>query len=82
MIDFILVAVAFILGLLRLHGHKSLLFQGIAHVFVGGLLGAGIKDWVLNRLPWRVALSRRDMILGLGLTVLEVICFVYGKLHS
>lgn len=63
--------VAAVLGALRASGHKSQSFQAAAHLFVGALLGAlivirrnsGLWDW-------------RLVTLVVGLSVLEVICFL------
>jgi hypothetical protein len=79
MTTFILTVIAFILGFLRAHGIKSILFQAIAHVYVGGLFGAGIMNWVKNKLPWKTALMTREMVLAIGLSLLEVICFLAFK---
>lgn len=55
------------LGAARVCGAKSILFQGIAHIFVGGLFGA----WLGNR-P-----ARGDcLVLALVLTALEIACFL------
>jgi hypothetical protein len=61
-----LVAVA--LGALRLLGCKTLAFQAVAHFFVCGLF----MTWHYKRLNWCLGL-------GLALTVLETMAFLYSK---
>ena len=59
--------VCLILGTLRVHGEKSQLFQGIAHITVGVVFGLGItRRWYY-------------LVLGVLLTTLEIICFVAMK---
>ncbi len=57
------VVVSLVMGAMRIHGVNGEIFQGLAHVWVGALLGA-----------WFVGKSRVAGWLGGGLTVLEVIC--------
>lgn len=59
-------AVAVVLALLRMAGYASEFFQAIAHVFVGGLFAA----WIADRR------NRKYLYLGIGLTVVEVGCFL------
>ena len=61
----VLSLLSLLLGALRIAGVKSLAFQGIAHVFVGGLFGAYAGGRV-----------RRALWLAIALTVLETICFL------
>jgi hypothetical protein len=61
--------VATALAILRILGHRSLVFQAVAHLFVGGLVGA----WLLSR-------ARLYLILAASLTVVEVACFLlFGR---
>jgi hypothetical protein len=63
------VLIAVVLAALRIAGHKSIMFQGIAHVYVGGLFGV----WLADR-------SRKGALaLGVALTVVEVLCFLFDK---
>lgn len=43
----VMIFTAFILADMRIDGHKSQLFQAIAHLFVGGLIVAAVtkKSW-------------------------------------
>lgn len=65
----ILVALSVAVGLPRVLGQHSEMYQAIAHVYVGGLGGA----WIAER-------RRLDLVLLLVLSALEVACFLYyGK---
>ncbi|MCE9534359.1 MAG: hypothetical protein K8T89_25040 [Planctomycetes bacterium] len=57
----IVIAIAF--GVLRVIGLKSAFLQAMAHLFVGGLIGA----WLVDR-------GRLYLILAIALSVLEVAC--------
>jgi hypothetical protein len=65
----IIVILSAILGGFRIWGYKSLLFQGIAHIWVGGLFAWGIKP----KRDWNV------IALALALTMLEVFCALILK---
>lgn len=56
--------VAFVLAVLRVAGFTSIAFQGLAHLFVGGLGGA-----------WLVGRNRLYLILFLAMTAVETLCF-------
>ncbi len=58
----LLMAVA--LGALRVLGMKHIAFQAVAHLYVGGLLGA-----------WWVGRDRWLLWIAVGLSVVEVVCF-------
>ena len=63
------VLIALALAALRIAGHKSQMFQGVAHIYVGGLIGV----WLGDR-------SRKGALaLAVGLTVVETVCFLVGK---
>lgn len=59
------VLIGVLLGSLRVAGVKSMFFQGVAHIFVGGLGGA-----------WLVGRRRLHAALFIGLTILEIACFL------
>lgn len=58
------VLAALVLAGFRVSGEKGLLFQGVAHVYVGGLFGHALGAW-----------SRFSFLVGLFLTAVEVACF-------
>jgi hypothetical protein len=66
--DFLLCLLAGVFGGLRVLGNTSQAFQGFAHIYVGGLIGA----WLVKRRPLYGGLA-------LGLSVLEVLCFLYFR---
>ena len=69
--DTILVIVSIVIGGFRVAGYKSEFYQGIAHIYVGALLGAAI---VANRyLYWTLFTL---------LTILEVLCFIVFAMLS
>lgn len=70
MLPTILLIATTVLALLRMAGVTHIAFQAIAHVFVGGLIGAWLADRK-NVLCARLALS---------LTAVEVACFVAFRL--
>jgi hypothetical protein len=63
MITAFLILVSFCLGTLRVLGNTSLFFQGVAHIWVGGLFGA-----------WFSGKKKLCPYLAVGLTVLEIVC--------
>jgi hypothetical protein len=65
------ILISILLGSFRIAGFKSQAFQAIAHIFVGFLLAR----WLDMREPLH-------LILLIGLTVLEVACFLYFKRHG
>lgn len=65
---FFLIAMSALFGGLRVMGVKAVLFQAFAHVWVGGLFGAGFKG------------DKHCMALAITLTVLETVCFLAGLL--
>lgn len=71
MFALVLAVLSAMFGAVRMTGDKSIIFQALAHVYVGGLFGAGL-----------VSKDRKRLYLGLaiGLTVLEVICFAVSRL--
>lgn len=75
----VLIVVSVILGTIRVMGETSTLFQGVAHIFVGGLFGAWFQsinkgeNWIYNQLLYG--------FLAISLTVLEVICFLVFKFY-
>ncbi len=70
-IPFVLIIITIVLGVLRIAGNKTNLFKSLAHVFVGGLLGA-----------WFAGGETYIGYLGWGLTILEVICFALFKIKN
>lgn len=66
--EMLLVAIAVALGGIRIFGIKSALFQAVAHLYVGGLFAVYFKTW-----------ERFYLYLALGLTLLEVVCFLLLK---
>jgi hypothetical protein len=64
----LVVLTAVILAALRLAGIKAIAFQAIAHVFVGGLLGA-----------YFVGRDRFYLYLAIGLTAIECLAFVLDR---
>ena len=65
-IDIAIIVFAALLGVLRIVGVKHLIFQATAHLFVGGLFGAWLKD-------------RKDRILlitAIVLSMVELLCFL------
>lgn len=67
-----LIVISGLLGVARLMGAKSIAFQAIAHVFVGGLFGAGFVAGD-NEQRWFY------LGLAIGLSVLEVFAFFHVK---
>lgn len=63
--------IAAILGIGRIAGIKGAAFQAAAHLFVGGLFGA-----------YFAGKKRHHLILGLGLSALELACFLWFKYHG
>lgn len=64
----LLIVIALVLGALRFAGVKTQAYQAIAHCFVGGLIGA----YIVGHDPFMLYLS-------VGLSVLEVVAFLYFK---
>lgn len=64
MIDLMIFMFSVFLGTVRILGQKDEIFQAVAHVWVGGLFAAGIlgKRWCL--------------LCAVGLTIVEVMCFL------
>lgn len=60
----LIIAVSVVIAGLRCFGVKDEIFQAIAHLWVGGLFAAGFlgKRWCLYQ--------------GIGLSVVEVACFI------
>lgn len=58
-------------------------YKDLAHLFVGGVFGASLMAFVLFRRFQATEraheAARRYLGLGIGLTVLEVACGVFGK---
>lgn len=77
---FAAVAAVLILGGLRVAGEKAQWFQAAAHMLVAGLFVAwwcaGYSWHSLYLQPW----LNRYFWFGVALTVVEVVCFVAGKL--
>jgi hypothetical protein len=71
MINYSLMLASATLAMFRMLGYKSQAFQAIAHVFVGGLLGALIAA-ELAICGW----------LALGLSVVEVGCFLWFRKYK
>jgi hypothetical protein len=65
---------AVLLGLLRALGVKSILFQGVAHIFVGFAFGFGTSG--------KSTAADRGYVFGaaIALTVLELLAFIISKL--
>jgi hypothetical protein len=66
--------IAGVIACFRIAGHKSILYQGIAHIFVGGLFGAW---FVLRHRDYERSGIYR--VLAWGLTFVELACFTYSK---
>ena len=67
--SFLLIVWVLLLGVIRVAGEKGQVFQAIAHLTVGGL---AVAWWFTGGRPWRGLY----FWLAVGLTVLEVACFV------
>jgi hypothetical protein len=70
---FAIIAIAIVLGVIRpfLSPHPVSLqgsYEAIAHLFVGGVIGA----WLVTRARWL-------LVIGIGLTVVEVASAVAGS---
>lgn len=77
--------VCLFLGGMRLLGVKSVVFQAIAHVYVGGLFVYGWQDDYPFEPPMGEKPRKYSLWLAIALTVVEVIAFVgfkYGFLHA
>lgn len=70
MYSWILSAIAIVLAIFRIYGEKGEVFQAIAHLFVGGLIGAYI-----------VGRKRFVITLSIGLSVVELSVFLWQKTH-
>lgn len=70
-VPFFLLLFAVAVGLLRVVGVKAIAFQAVAHLYVGGLIGAAVVA-PNRRARWGCA------ALAFALSVLETICFFYG----
>jgi hypothetical protein len=70
LMNFLLLVLVIPLGLLRVFGHKSEIFQAVAHLYVGFLFGIGLGK------KNKVAIA-----IAVGLSVLELICFIVMKSH-
>lgn len=66
--DFLIVIIAVAVGLARVGGVKHGAYQALAHVFVGGLGGAGLAG--RRRFYW---------FLFWALNVVEVLCFLRSR---
>lgn len=53
-------------------------YQAGAHLFVGGLFGA----WLVKRNSWEDRTSWLNLVLAVGLTVVEVACFLWFRFVS
>jgi hypothetical protein len=71
--NFAIIAIAVVFGVIRpfLSSHPVSLqgsYEAIAHLFVGGVIGA----WLVTRARWL-------LVIGIGLTVVEVASAVAGS---
>ncbi len=57
------------IAVIRIYGHRSIAFQAVAHLFVGGLVGAA----VVRPLGWRMY-----ALLAGALSAIEAMCFAAG----
>jgi hypothetical protein len=69
--DGVLVVTAIVLGLIRCLGVRHQAFQAAAHLYVGGMLGYAAAEW-------RRGGGRLELSLAVGLSLLEVVCFLLG----
>lgn len=69
--DVVLVLVAIVLGLIRCLGVRHPAFQAAAHLYVGGMLGYVAAEW-------KGGGGRLELSLAVGLSLLEVVCFLLG----
>ena len=60
--------ISFVIGGLRVYGEKSQFFQASAHLWIGFLVGS-----------WWNGNNKIAMWLAIGLTVLEVACFIIDR---
>jgi hypothetical protein len=72
--------IAIALAAIRIAGHKSEAFQAVAHLFIGWLIGAGVYQratWTEGR-----SVAMQKIWLAIGLSVVEVICFLIGRFFT
>lgn len=72
------ITIAILLGVLRATGITHPAFQAVAHLFVGGLLGA----WLVQRKPDNLreaVMANINLWTAVALSVLELVCFLYFK---
>lgn len=69
--DSVLVLAAIVLGLIRCLGVRHQAFQAAAHLYVGGMLGYVAAEWSRGG-------GRLELSLAVGLSLLEVVCFLLG----
>jgi 1,4-dihydroxy-2-naphthoate octaprenyltransferase len=66
----LIVLIAVVLGGLRIVGVKHEAFQAVAHLYVGFLFGVGAATYVEGNT------DRGCLWLAIGLSVLELVCFL------
>jgi hypothetical protein len=71
MSDFIIIIISFLFAIGRIFGLKDQIFQALAHLWIGSLIGAAI----LNH-------STILIVMIVGLSVVETLCFIiFRKLN-
>jgi hypothetical protein len=80
----IIYAIAFILAVLRIAGHKSPTFQAVAHLFVGGLFTAAYMKWKVSNdgPPDYALLSVQWLGLAVVLSLIELACFIWFRFQG
>ncbi len=77
--------IAVVLAAIRIAGHKSPAFQAVAHLFVGGLVSASFIQFDFVETEGRADRfyrpARDNFVLAAGLTVVEVVCFLFQGVH-
>lgn len=69
-------AIAVALACLRVSGEKGELFQAVAHLYVGLLIGLAWANYQFLHTPWRFYAW-----VALALSVIELACFLLGVGH-
>jgi len=76
-------AIAVVLAVVRIMGHKSEAFQAVAHLFVGGLFAsAWLQFSEINTEKSSIRhppLARENLILAVLLSLIELGCFLWHR---
>jgi hypothetical protein len=80
-VNYLLLTIAIVLSMLRIGGHTSETYQAAAHLFVGGLFAAGYMQY---RYTWTEGGrdAMRKILLAIGLTAVEVACFLWFRFST